>query len=1254
MNLKKSIIFLFFVLIIYSVNVNSANINLGSCGALASGNTYTLTGNVSSAGDCFTASGLNNILIDGNGYKITAVNRALIIGANSRNISLSNAIIDAPGGVSIIGGPYDGCFSAGTADGIVIMNNTFINGGIIVGYGGGASGVCNMLAKDNRVLNGGISIANYGFSNYRNNSVINNYIADGLDVSYTISGIIKDNNVYRLTDVSGSVLFNLVESTGYYVYNNTFLLNTSLTDAFSNNVFVISHVTYSVIDKNKFLDYNTASAPRKISMNMYGPNFINFTNNIAYTDNLNPWSSFQGVIKLRSGTSNSFFFNNTIISVDSGYSGLFITSSASEDLPNNVFDSNTIITTGASMLGEWGSNSVVRNNLLIGDPGLWLSAGYGCTGPISVYNNIIIGRSGATAFNPAGCSSATAINNIIYSESGSATTSTFTGNYNLFYPAYASGQANSISGSNPNFINPSGTILNNNFNLVRNYRYQSTSPSINAGSNLASQGVTKDKDGIVRPQGSSYDIGAYEYSTPVGTPVTSCGTLTGNRAYYLSQDINNAADNCIWLFGNNITLDGQGHRINMGGGGNAIYFNAVYTGGVNYYNNIVRNVISNGGIHSNTWIPSGDYNLIHNITVENSVFTDAAFLGTQNLIVRYNNLSSLHVIAAHDGPDNCASAQTYVSPINSKIYGNTIIGNGEFNLFYGAGGCGVLPVTNSLIENNTIINNEPTSSGAGGNIDAMAIEGGVSYLTFRNNKMFVNLGPFGMGIRDGIDHNLFENNYFWVNYTGYASVAILSGAPVQGFNPPDGNVFRNNTFVGGQAMGFMMQGQATNTVFENNVFWGNALQSVQASYAAGNGNYLGNAGNNTFYHNTFINSNPAAGIGPVSLVGGTGTSITTNYNNNIFVNLPSNRIFYCDFFNPVTNFIGNNNIYYANGAGTYCSYANLAAWRTATGDDLNSLETNPLFLGSNPTPRSQDINEAYKFKLQSTSPGCNINGDYVGAYPCSNSTSLPGDTTPPAISNVQYSGLTSNSTYISWITNELSSSLVKYGVASGIYTQQQIVAGNTLLHNISFTGLNASTTYYYVVNSSDSSNNSAQSIQYSFTTLSSIPVCTSNCVNYSLNLTTGLNFVSIPIIPRDSNVNSLFNVIKPNVKAIFYYNPLTHSWEVYNSNDSIPSNLLLVEPNKGYFILMKNDSNLTITGSLTNSTGDALVKQLIPGSGWNSLGIFGLSSKTVAQELLGINYTTFWKFNKTTNQYIQINLTSSLIYPGEAYWIYVN
>ena len=95
---------------------------------------------------------------------------------------------------------------------------------------------------------------------------------------------------------------------------------------------------------------------------------------------------------------------------------------------------------------------------------------------------------------------------------------------------------------------------------------------------------------------------------------------------------------------------------------------------------------------------------------------------------------------------------------------------------------------------------------------------------------------------------------------------------------------------------------------------------------------------------------------------------------------------------------------------------------------------------------------------------------------------LTKDTTPPAISNITVSSITSHSAVISWKTNESSTSLVKYGTSPGNYPYSKEDTSYTTSHTITLTNLQPNTTYYFVVNSTDKANNSAQSTEQSFKT----------------------------------------------------------------------------------------------------------------------------------------------------------------------------
>ncbi|PXF60720.1 MAG: hypothetical protein C4B59_07775 [Candidatus Methanogaster sp.] len=99
---------------------------------------------------------------------------------------------------------------------------------------------------------------------------------------------------------------------------------------------------------------------------------------------------------------------------------------------------------------------------------------------------------------------------------------------------------------------------------------------------------------------------------------------------------------------------------------------------------------------------------------------------------------------------------------------------------------------------------------------------------------------------------------------------------------------------------------------------------------------------------------------------------------------------------------------------------------------------------------------------------------------------LINDITSPIITNVTITDVTGNSATIKWNTDEVANSLVKYGKVSGSYTENKCDPLFVTNHITILTELQSGTTYYFVVNSADQSENSAQSTEFSFTTVSGI------------------------------------------------------------------------------------------------------------------------------------------------------------------------
>jgi|GEM_PF-1975065 len=97
-------------------------------------------------------------------------------------------------------------------------------------------------------------------------------------------------------------------------------------------------------------------------------------------------------------------------------------------------------------------------------------------------------------------------------------------------------------------------------------------------------------------------------------------------------------------------------------------------------------------------------------------------------------------------------------------------------------------------------------------------------------------------------------------------------------------------------------------------------------------------------------------------------------------------------------------------------------------------------------------------------------------------TAAPPDTTPPVVSGVTSSAITTSGATISWTTNEASTTQVEYGLTTAYGSLTTLNAALVTAHTQALTGLTASTLYHYRVRSRDAAGNEAVSADFTFTT----------------------------------------------------------------------------------------------------------------------------------------------------------------------------
>jgi hypothetical protein len=267
---------------------------------------------------------------------------------------------------------------------------------------------------------------------------------------------------------------------------------------------------------------NTSSAGNNLGLYVT-TSFVNITHNTIHHIETDCGSNGGGGIQIAgSGSSNSDLNNITIdgnLIYDISYRGgspscpastvqtdgiLVETAGTANRVTNNIVHHTSGgwgILVGNSNATNANVNSVIANNTVFSTAmgGIIIMSGNGTTisNNMVAYTGSLSGRCGINA--PQGVS-VTYQNNNLWNNAG--------GNYCLEW-----GTSDQSVHSNDKAVDPAlGTMFVNwKADGTGDYHLKSGSPLIDAGSSSAGMAPTVDLDGSARPQGSSDDIGAYEY-----------------------------------------------------------------------------------------------------------------------------------------------------------------------------------------------------------------------------------------------------------------------------------------------------------------------------------------------------------------------------------------------------------------------------------------------------------------------------------------------------------------------------------------------------------------------------------------------------------------------------------------------------------------------------------------------------------------------------------------------------------------------
>lgn len=618
-----------------------------------------------------------------------------------------------------------------------------------------------------------------------------------------------------------------------------------------------------------------------------------------------------------------------------------------------------------------------------------------------------------------------------------------------------------------------------------------TIPSSGTMDNLITyQGVTDGRGTGGYPKivtsGLSINTNSKSFITVSGFDVEYDGSSASDIHVYVPGTVS-------YVTFSNLTLNGQG------------YGYGIYVGG-SVSNITLSNItISNIGAYYSVWFPGAANSAI---TINN--FTTSG--GRGMLLENINGLTMTNVTSNITSSMSYSSLELRGGSGALIISGYSSTGSLARGLYISSGSYTTASIANATIDS--------TAYAAGIELNGISASSSIniSYPTITNSSggiYLTNLTSPSIQLLNGAIYN---------NGVGI----VIDGVPgtiIRGFNPKNitNGGLHDNNLSGGSGSGITVlatTGNSNNMIVEDNWIYNNGYPYTTAPYNANHdgidmhancGNAIirnniivnnGNAGvalvmdsygeiyNNVIAYNGSNNGTPSNSTARGGFYNSGSGSWTLN--NNIFMNnYPYDYNINNNILPPVT--LSNNNIFFHDrdsnslfyNASTATGYT-ITQWQSVFNQDLNSLNTNPLFLNA-----STAYSLPTDFQLQYTSPAINtgisldLTTDFIGtAIPQGGIPDIGAyefiDTTPPTIPETPSTTISNNSTTPTW--NWTASTDSGIGLTNPAYTIQwstdQIftsITGTTTINTNSFTHSNPLTqgTWYFRVKSIDKFNNSS-------------------------------------------------------------------------------------------------------------------------------------------------------------------------------------
>ncbi|HVE60094.1 MAG TPA: hypothetical protein VNB22_24985, partial [Pyrinomonadaceae bacterium] len=547
-------------------------------------------------------------------------------------------------------------------------------------------------------------------------------------------------------------------------------------------------------------------------------------------------------------------------------------------------------------------------------------------------------------------------------------------------------------------IGNSGIVIDNN-NIFDYFGAAVTSSGIATNGGCNAWTITNNR--LYQTGTRTWTTGAAHRAIDINNTSATSGaqgfTITGNIVGYASNTQTGT-----------YTLTGAGTGAKFVG----IVFNGIVAGTTSNVNNNTVAAVSMTGVTSSGTTTSSPFTAI--LLQEGNLISNGNTIGSQSatgsLTFSTTTTSSTDVYGIHNFTSNAWTSN------NNNVGGISATNLGASGTFLLIGiraftGTTVAWTANSNTVGGTIANSiQLNATGTASQVLGMFTSNAPASLTsntIRNLTSNIGTGTtttasvIGISITTATpNHTLSQNTIFNLTNTNATAASVVTGIQFTGAtaNVVERNFIHSLTAAtnstAAEVNGIRVAGGTT--IYRNNMI---AIGAGIAN-AIGTGSTTGGVsgineplGTDSFFHNSvYIGGSPTAGVGPSYAFNSSQTVNTRNFRDNVFFNARSNggatgKNYAVRVGGTAANPSGltiNNNLYFANGSGAVFGFfnaldvANLAAWKTAVGQDSSSFEANPQFLDPNNATPDLHLNPAVSTVAEGNGADVGVVNDFDG------------------------------------------------------------------------------------------------------------------------------------------------------------------------------------------------------------------------------------------------------------------------------------